>query len=153
MGIRILDTNELVRILNRLQDPRSPTLVSRQSCKIALGTDQFEVDLPIIERAIEQGFLVRTEDDPHERYELDDDLVGETWIESEDVRVAEALEVLNEYYPADGGKFVYKGYRVLMHPRCATPDTRGFVFDDMAKHEYLVTKGGGILHILSSVSL
>lgn len=150
MAISIRDTDELVRVLYKNKVPSQTACVFREACSVAYGGHLFVLELPVIERAIEEGLLVPAEDGPSGSYDLDYDLIEKTWAMNEDARVVGALQVLIEQY-ADGEKFEHKGYRALLHPRCANHDIRGFVFEDNAKHEYLVTERGGVIHILSSM--
>lgn len=152
MAIRILDTDELVRLLFKNEFRGNQIPISRQPDPITVGPKTFDIDATVVAKAIDADLLIPIDGDIADRYELNYPLIEESWLDEEDARIADVLRTLNQRYPAVADTFEYKGYRALVHPECANNDMRGFAFIDKLEHEYLVTQKGAVVHLVTSVT-
>ena len=152
--IKLKTTDEVLRAVIRLTGYPidRPVVIHRRYfkdegvCVLPFGQDEYYIDEFIMNKLVSDGWFT---DDENGRWSLSvDDTEGllDDFIATEKARIATDQNVLVDRYPHHL-PFAHVGYHCMQHVHSTDHDTRGHVFADKCGQQYIVTTGGGVLHV------
>jgi hypothetical protein len=151
--VRITDVDDLIRhVLFKNSLPTTPLSISLHNSVVYVGEHIFEIAPGVIACAIEEEWLVHTHPHPSVEgglYQFNYER-AEEWQEAEEARVREATAALQ----AQGIRARHtQRCAELQHPGHMDNQTRGFLFVDDKRNEYLVTLRGRVVPVLKHITI